>query len=175
MKIIDRFFQPYEEYSIRTTLSEEELKEALKKECPDSSALSWKVFKASFGMSKTMVFMRRRDDPFRLFPVRGRRNTMRGEVHIECEKISDDVTVLHISIAPDGRLKGLVWAFCIYSLIFGIAASMFLWYLIFLPLVFFGFMLFVMVCCNGDAQGEVPETRRGFREMLKRLEQNAKK
>ena len=172
MKIIDSFFQPYEEFSIRTALSEEELKQALEKECPDSSALSWKVFKASFGMSETMIFIRRHNDPFRLFPVRSRRNSMRGEVHIQCEKISDGVTVLHISIAPDGRWKGFIWGLGIFSLIYGIFAAMFVWYLVFLPVVFFGFMFFVLTCCCGAAQSEVSETRQGFRELLKKLEHN---
>ena len=34
MKIFDKYFQPYAEYCIRTTLSEDELKETLAKECP---------------------------------------------------------------------------------------------------------------------------------------------
>jgi hypothetical protein len=34
MKLFDKYFQPYAEYCLRTTLSEEELKEALAKECP---------------------------------------------------------------------------------------------------------------------------------------------
>lgn len=34
MKFFDRYCQPYAEYCVRTTLSEEELKNAIKKECP---------------------------------------------------------------------------------------------------------------------------------------------
>ena len=168
MKIIDRFFQPYEEYSERTTLSEEALKQALIKECPDSSKLSWKVIKASFLMSKTMVFVRCPDDPFRLYQVRGRRHSM--QLIIQCEKISDSVTVLHITIAPDSRLRGVAYAFCIFALIWSVAASCIVWYLIFLPAVFLGFFFFVMMCCNAEAEGYVPEIRQGFREMLKKLE-----
>ena len=37
MKIFDKYFQPYTEYYLRTTLSEEELKEALAQECPATS------------------------------------------------------------------------------------------------------------------------------------------
>lgn len=170
MKIIDRFFQPYEEYSERTTLSEEELKQALLKECPDSSKLSWKVIKASFSMGRTMIFTRHPDDPFRLCPVCGHRNSMRGEIVIQCEKISDNVTVLHITIAPDRRLRGFAYAWCIFALIWGVAASCIVWYLIFLPAVFLGFFFFVMMCCNAEAEGYVPEIRQGFREMLKKLE-----
>ena len=57
MKLFDKYFQPYAEYCIRTTLSEDELKEALAQECPATSdVLSWKAVKAVFGLSKTIVF-----------------------------------------------------------------------------------------------------------------------
>ena len=52
MKIFDKYFQPYAEYCLRTTLSEEELKEALAKECPATSdVLSLKAIKAAFGLA----------------------------------------------------------------------------------------------------------------------------
>ena len=54
MKIFDKYFKPYAEYCIRTTLSEDELKEALAQECPATSdILSWKAIKAAIGLSKT--------------------------------------------------------------------------------------------------------------------------
>ena len=54
MKLFDKYFQPYAEYCIRTTLSEDELKEALAQECPATSdILSWKAIKAAIGLSKT--------------------------------------------------------------------------------------------------------------------------
>ena len=47
MKLFDKYFQPYAEYCLRTTLSEDELKETLAKECPATSdVLSWKAVKA---------------------------------------------------------------------------------------------------------------------------------
>ena len=57
MKLFDKYFQPYAEYCLRTTLSEDELKEALAQECPATSdILSWKAIKAAIGLSKTIVF-----------------------------------------------------------------------------------------------------------------------
>ena len=57
MKLFNKYFQPYAEYCIRTTLSEDELKETLAQECPATSdVLSWKAVKAVFGLSKTIVF-----------------------------------------------------------------------------------------------------------------------
>ena len=54
MKLFDKYFQPYAEYCIRTTFSEDELKEALAQECPATSdILSWKAIKAAIGLSKT--------------------------------------------------------------------------------------------------------------------------
>ena len=52
MKLFDKYFQPYAEYCIRTTFSEDELKEALAQECPATSdVLSWKAIKAAIGLS----------------------------------------------------------------------------------------------------------------------------
>ena len=49
MKLFDKYFQPYAEYCIRTTFSEDELKEALAQECPATSdILSWKAINAAF-------------------------------------------------------------------------------------------------------------------------------
>ena len=54
MKLFDKYFQPYAEYCIRTTLSEDELKEALAQESPATSdILSWKAIKAAIGLSET--------------------------------------------------------------------------------------------------------------------------
>ena len=54
MKLLDKYFQPYAEYCIRTTFSEAELKEALAQECPATSdVLAWKAIKAAMGLSKT--------------------------------------------------------------------------------------------------------------------------
>ena len=98
MKLFDKYFQPYAEYCIRTTFSEEELKEALAQECPATSdILSWKAIKAAIGLSKTIVFSCDPDDPLHLHPIKAYRNTSRGDIFIRCEKASDGETILHIS------------------------------------------------------------------------------
>ena len=57
MKLFDKYFQPYAEYCLRTTLSEDELKETLAKECPATGdILSLKAFKAVIGLGKTVIF-----------------------------------------------------------------------------------------------------------------------
>ncbi len=60
MKLFDKYFQPYAEYCLRTTLSEDELKETLAKECPATSdVLSWKAIKAAMGLCKPWSFLTR--------------------------------------------------------------------------------------------------------------------
>ena len=106
MKLFDKYFQPYAEYCLRTTLSEDELKEALAKECPATSdILSWKAIKAAIGLSKTIVFSCDPDDPLHLHPIKAYRNTSRGDLFIRCEKAAGEETILHISIAPNGKYK----------------------------------------------------------------------
>ena len=96
MKLFDKYFQPYVEYCLRTTLSEDELKEALTQECPATSdVLSWKAIKAAMGLSKTIVFSCDPDDPLHLHPLKTYRNTSRGDIFIRCEKAADGETIYH--------------------------------------------------------------------------------
>ena len=106
MKLFDKYFQPYAEYCLRTTFSEDELKEALAKECPATSdILSLKAVKAVFGLSKTIVFSCDPDDPLHLHPIKAYRNTSRGDLFIRCEKAAGEETILHISIAQSEKYK----------------------------------------------------------------------
>ena len=123
MKLFDKYFQPYAEYCIRTTLSEDELKAVLKKECPATSdILSWKAIKAAIGLSKTIVFSCDPDDPLHLHPIKAYRNTSRGDIFIRCEKAVDEETILHISIAQSRKYKYLLYAIGFFALFRGVAA-----------------------------------------------------
>ena len=87
MKLFDKYFQPYAEYCLRTTLPEDELKEALAKKCPATSdVLSWKAIKAAIGLSKTIVFSCDPDDSLHLHPIKAYRNTSRGDLFIRVKK-----------------------------------------------------------------------------------------
>ena len=111
MKIFDRYCEPYAEYCVRTTLSEEELKKAVKEECPAKwDTLSWKVIKSSLYLSKESVFLYDPDDPLKLYSCRSGRNGLQGEISIQCEKCSTG-TILHIKIAPDRFAKtfAILW------------------------------------------------------------------
>ena len=174
MKLFDKYFQPYAEYCIRTTFSEEELKEAFAKECPATSdVLSWKAIKAAFGLSKMIVFSCDPDDPLHLHPIKAYRNTSRGDLFIRCEKASDEETVLHISIAQSGKYKYLLYAIGIFALFWGVAASFVVWWGIFFSVIFIGLVFIVLEICHAMAMDDVPQIRRDFEIMLRTLERKS--
>ena len=174
MKLFDKYFLPYAEYCIRTTFSEDELKEALAQECPATSdILSWKAIKAAIGLSKTIVFSCDPDDPLHLHPIKAHRNTSRGDIFIRCEKASDGETILHISIAQSGKYKWLLYAIGFFALFWGVAASFVIWWGIFLSVVFIGLVFIVLECCHAMAMDEVPQIRQDFEIMLITLERKS--
>ena len=175
MKLFDKYFQPYAEYCLRTTLSEEELKEALAQECPATSdVLSWKAVKAVFGLSKTIVFSCDPDDPLHLHPIKAYRNTSRGDLFIRCEKASNEETILHISITQSGKYKWLLYAIVIFALFWGVAASFIIWWGIILAAVFIGLLFIILECCRAMAMDEVPQIRQDFEIMLRTLERKSR-
>ena len=170
--IFKHFFKPYAEYCLRTTLSEDELKTALKKELPGYFIAS---VKAVFGKEK--VPFCRTWKPLILCPVLRGRNSMRGVVSIQCRKAeSGKETVLDITIAPeDGQL--FAWLFllgCIAFLIAFIRAGSWLFAG---PLVMAGFLFVVLAVCRSFAESEVPEIQCVFETPLRQLEKkyNGKK
>ena len=174
MKLFDKYFQPYAEYCIRTTFSEDELKEALAQECPATSdILSWKAIKAAIGLSKTTVFSCDPDDPLHLHPIKAHRNTSRGDIFIQCEKAAGEETILHISIAQSGKYKWLLYAIGIFALFCGVAASFVIWWGIFLFVFFIGLVFIVLECCHAMAMDEVPQIRQDFEIMLRTLERKS--
>ncbi|MBQ8755153.1 MAG: hypothetical protein IJZ19_08990 [Lentisphaeria bacterium] len=163
MKLFDKYFQPYAEYCIRTTFSEDELKEALAQECPaTSNILSWKAIKAAIGLSKTIVFSCDPDNPLCLHPLKAYRNTSRGDLFIRCDKNSGTETILHISIAQSGKHKYLLYAIGIFALFWGVAASFVIWWGIFLSVGFIGLVFIVLESCHAMAMDEVPQIRQDF-------------
>ncbi len=175
MKFFDRYCQPYAEYCVRTTLSEEELKNAIKKECPAKwDVISWKVIKSSLGLSKEPVFSCNPDDPLKLYPGRSGRNGLQGEISIQCEKCSTG-TILHIKIAPGKSVKTFTFLWIAAALTGGIIVSCFIWWGIFAALFYIGWFFIVAEFCRATATEEVPKVRQGLTLLIKKLEQNAHK
>ena len=174
MKIFDKYFLPYAEYCIRTPLSEDELKDVLKKACPATSDIfSWKAFKARIGLGKTVVFFRDPENPLHLTPFKFTRNTSRGDLFIQCEKAAKGETILHIVIGPVGKYKYLLYAMCLFASAWGIAASFVIWWGIFLPVLFIGLFFIVLECCRAAGIDEVPQIRQDFEVMLRTLERKS--
>ena len=174
MKIFDKYFKPDSEYCLRTTFSEDELKEALIQECPATTDFfSWKLFKSLFGFSKTIAFSRNPDNPLHLHPIKAYRNTSRGDLFIRCEKAAGEETILHISIAQSGKYKYLLYGIVIFALFWGVAASFVIWWGIFLSVIFIGFLFIVLECCRAMAMDEVPQIRQDFEILLRTLERKS--
>lgn len=175
MKFFDRYCQPYAEYCARTTLSEEELKNAVKEECPAKwDVISWKVIKSSLWLSKEPVFSCNPDNPLKLYSCRSGRNGLQGEISIQCEKCSTG-TILHIKIAPGKSVKTFTFLWIAAALTGGIIVSCFIWWGIFAALFYIGWFFIVAEFCRANAAEEVPKVRKGLTLLLKKLEQNAHK
>lgn len=167
--IFKHFFQPYAEYCLRTTLSEDELKTALEKELPGYFIAS---FKAVFDKEK--VAFCRTGKPLTLGTVLRGRNSLRGVVSIRCRKAeSGKETVLDITIAPeDGRL--FAWLFLLACIAFLIAFIRAGSWLFVGPLIMAGFLFVVLAVCRSFAESEVPEIQQAFATTLRQLEKKYK-
>ena len=173
--IFDRFFRPYAEYCLRTTLSEDELKTALDKEFPWYGFLSG--FKTAMSLAaleeKVKVVFFKTGRPLILHPVKIGRNSLRGEVHIHCRKpASAGETVLDITIAPrnDRWLGWGISGFCIMAVLifcFGMWQGVF-------SLLMAGFLFLNLVLSRSYAANETPVIQREFENTLRQLEKKYK-
>ena len=172
MKIFDRYFEPCGEFFLRTTLTEEELKNALVRECPGEWVFSsWRIFKSMLGFGGP-VFGRVLGDPLTLFPVRQSRNSLRGQLRLECRKPpSGPGTVLHVVIAPAAALKWFSCIWCSFALLWGVGASLLaVWWGFLLSFVPIGFFFLFLGITRSSAAEEVPQTRSDFEAFLRGLE-----
>ena len=167
--IFKRFFKPYAEYTLRTTLSEDELKNAL-----DQEFSGYFITSIQAVFSKEKVAFCRTWKPLTLSPVLRGRNSLRGDVSIRCRKAeSSGETVLDITITPeDARL--FVWLFfilCLAAVIPFIRAGSWLFVG---PLFMAGFLFLVLAGCRVFAESEVPEIQEAFEKTLRQLEKKYK-
>lgn len=170
MKIIDKYFVPYAEYTLRTPFPEDELKAVFEREFPVGTEIfSKKAWKAILG--NQIMFRRDMMIPFILSPVKHNRNTFRGKLFIQCQKAENaSDTILHITIAPSDT-RYLIYAMLVFIILWGIAATCAkLWWGGLLSMVFIGFLFFILECCRAMAADEIPGIRREFEITLRRLE-----
>ena len=167
--IFDRFFRPYAEYCLRTTLSEDELKTALEQEFSGYFITSINAL-----FSKEEVSFCRTGKPLTLSPVLRGRNSLRGEIHIKCRKAEPGKeTVLDITIVPQdiGLLVWIISFFAVAMTILFLCEGS--WKAV-APLILIGFQFVVLAMCRSIGESEVPEIQRAFETTLRQLEKKYK-
>ena len=166
MKFFDKYFQPYAEYCLQTTFSEDELKAVFEKELPH--IFSFAAFKAGFEANKFTFF--RRSKPFHLHPGITGSNSLRGELAIQCEKTEySPETILHITIAPQ-NISLFCWIYLCFAVMMGILLLCTGTWQAVIPLGMSVFLFVFLALCRSAAENEVPKTRQDFELMLKTLE-----
>ena len=167
--IFDRFFRPYAEYCLRTTLSEDELKTALEQEFSGYFITSINAL-----FSKEEVSFCRTGKPLTLSPVLRGRNSLRGDVHIKCRKAEPGKeTVLDITIIPQdiGLLVWIISFFAVAMTILFLCEGS--WKAV-APLILIGFQFVILAMCRSIGESEVPEIQRAFETTLRQLEKKYK-
>ena len=167
MKLFDKYFQPYAEYCLRTTLSEEELKAAFEKEF--RHIFSFAAFKAGFEANKFTFF--RRSKPFHLHPGITGRNSLRGEIAVKCEKAEYSTeTIVHITIAPQ-NISLFCWIYLCFAVMMGILLlCVGMWQAV-IPLGMSVFFFVILALCRSAAENEIPQIRQALENTLRKFEE----
>ena len=167
MKLFDKYFQPYAEYCLRTTFSEDELKTVFEKELPH--VFSFAAFKAGFEANKFTFF--RRSKPFHLHPGITGRNSLRGEIAVKCEKSEySPETILHITIAPQ-NISLFCWIYLCFAVMMGILLLCVGTWQAVIPLGMSVFLFVILALCRSAAENEVPKIRQAFENTLRKFEE----
>jgi|GEM_PF-6596350 len=170
--MLKKFFVPYEEYTLHTTLPPEELRPGLERSCP-------RLFTAEFfaqrlrgwstsGGEPELAISRR--DPIRLIPTSGTRNFMRGTA--ELLPLAGDAkgTKLQVTIRP-ADCRWFVLVVALFSTLWSVAAAIrgAWWNLLVCPatLVFLWLLLFA---CRELAKSHLPALKAALANQFRRLE-----
>ena len=168
-----KYFEPYAEYTLRTTLSAAELEAALAKECPASL---WSYLGRKLGGTRKIGFFLRSKNPLTLRPLsiwnHWNRNSLKGEVRIRCEGTADgSETILHIEIAPSQGFAWFPYAYCAFALVLGIAAACAgRWWELLIAAGFIGFCFSMLAITRARATKLNPRIRQEFEILLRKLE-----
>ena len=169
-----RYYDPYAEYCLRTTLSAAELAAALDKECPASL---WAYLGRKPRGARKIGFFLRAKNPLTLRPLSiwnyWNRNTLKGEVRIRCEASADGSgTVLHIDIVPSAGSAWFPYLYCVFALVLGIAhASAGRWWGLVIAAAFIGFCFSMLAITRARATKLTPRIRKEFEILLRKLEE----
>lgn len=167
--MLNRYFEPYAEYTLRTTLSKEALRAALKKECGFLAALKKSFTLVTSGIVPFHLVRSKEEIVLRPF-CRGR-NSLRGNVHFTMRKDPHSPeSILYVAIRPpDSRWFCILWlGFLLVWIVCAVGLRQ--WEpLLVLPFMAGGFFL-VMHLCRAFAEGEIPQIRSSFEELIRKLE-----
>ena len=169
-----KYYEPYAEYCLRSTLSAAELAAALEKECPASIWGYLFGIPASIGAAfgGKVRFRLKPGGELVLAPILGTRNSLRGDVAIRCESASGGGTVLHIVIAPSRTLCWFPYFYCGFALLMGGCATYAgLWWGLLVSAGFVGFCFLAAEICRAVGSDEVSKIKPAFEELLRKLEE----
>ena len=173
MKFINKYFEPYTQYTVWTTFTEEDLKAVLEKELLSCRKL-FSVWKVMINEGNIAFFKSR--TPWIIFPVLYGQNSLRGVINIKCEKSEySSGTILNITVAPRDN-KIFVWivsGYLLLLMIFLAYAGVFrqaLWLFMLLPAAVCGFMLGGLAMTRSSAEKEIPKIRQRFELWLREME-----
>ena len=168
MKLFDKYFQPYAEYCLRTTFSEEELIEIFAKEFPSCCDIC-KLFKIFIGKKERFY---RTGMPLTLRTYSYDQNSLRSTVFIKCSSAEHSCeTILHITLAPDSSLvKPFIFVFLGFDLLFiSLALCAGVWQGI-LGLIMPLFLFMLLAACRSAEESRIPEICQEFENTLHKLE-----
>ena len=119
MSIFSTFFKPYAEYNVSTTLTEDELKAQIEKHLPEEKFSA--TLKAMQNEDEVKLF--RTAKPLVLSPYLYGNNTLRGIIHLQCNKSENPAeNTLTITIAP-AQYSFFLWIKLTFSTLLGIIPS----------------------------------------------------
>jgi len=170
--MLNKYFAPYAEYTLRTKLSGEELCAALERECGHSFTNLKKSFLASWRkLDEVPFFMRKNKSEIVLTPACSGRNSARGNVHLTLEKDPHSTdTILHIIIRPqDMRWFCVLWIVFLLVWTIGVLFTRKWLMLIPVPVMLGGFFL-ILHLCRFMGEDEIPLIRRSFEALIRKLE-----
>ena len=155
MSIFSAFFKPYAEYTVNTTLTEDELKAQIEKHLPEEKFSA--TFKAMHNEDEVKLF--RTAKPLVLQPYLYGRNTLRGIIYIECKNCETPAgNTLHITIAP--RNASLFpWVIFSFSALLGIFMLLFKVWQAVIPFLFIGILFLMLRLSRTSAEREIPLIR----------------
>ena len=170
--MLKRFFAPYEEYALRTSLPLTELRPALAQTCPKLFTPKFFVQRLrglfSGGGEPELSISRR--DPIALYPATGTRNFLHGKIELLPLAEDEKGTKLKVTIRPSDR-RWFVIAFPLFAAVLSVCGAIYVsaWLLLVFPATAL-FMWLLLLVCREFAKSETSALRAAFENKLRAVE-----